>query len=65
MNTITLALPDNYMEELKERADRLGVSPEELILASIEELLAQPDEAFQDALNYVLDKNAELYRRLA
>jgi DNA-directed RNA polymerase subunit L len=32
---------------------------------SVEELLAQPEEAFQRALDYVLEKNEELYRRLA
>ena len=36
-----------------------------LILLSIEEILARPDEEFQQATEYVLQKNAELYQRLA
>jgi len=44
---------------------RLNVSPEELVRVSIEELLSRPDEAFERAVEYVLEKNTELYRRLA
>lgn len=38
---------------------------EELVRVSIEELLSRPDEAFERAVEYVLEKNAELYQRLA
>ena len=65
MTTITITLPDDRLLKLKERATRLSVSPEELVRVSIEELLSRPDEAFQRAVNYVLEKNAELHRRLA
>jgi hypothetical protein len=47
---------------LKEMAARLGLSPEELVRVSVEELLARPDEEFERAVDYVLKKNAELYR---
>jgi hypothetical protein len=65
MTTITIALPEDRLLELRERAARLGISPEELARVSIEELLARPDEEFDRIVNYVLKKNAELYRRLA
>ena len=65
MNTITIALPDDYLLRLKEKASHFNVSPEELVRVSIEELLTRPDETFQAAVEYVLKKNAELYRRLA
>ncbi len=65
METITIALPDDRLVRLKETASRFGISPEDLVRVSIEELLARPDEAFQKAVEYVLDKNADLYRRLA
>jgi len=65
MTTITITLPDDRLLKLKERATRLSVSPEELVRVSIEELLSRPDEAFQRAVDHVLKKNAELYRRLA
>ena len=38
---------------------------DELVLAGIEQVLSQPDETFHKAVDYVLKKNAELYRRLA
>jgi predicted transcriptional regulator len=65
MTTITITLPDDRLLKLQERATHFSVSPEELVRVSIEEMLSRPDEAFQRAVNYVLEKNAELYRRLA
>ena len=65
MTTLTISLSEDSLQQLNERAARLRIAPEELVRASIEELLTRPDEAFQRALTYVLTKNAELYRRLA
>jgi hypothetical protein len=65
MTTLTISLPEDRLQQLKERAARFRIAPEELVRASIEELLSRPDEEFQRALTYVLTKNAELYRRLA
>ncbi len=65
MSTITIALPDERMRALQAAAARLGISPEDLVRVSVEELLAQPDEQFERAAQHVLEKNAELYRRLA
>ncbi len=65
MTTITIALPDDRAQELNKIASYLHVAPEELIRASVEDLLARPEEEFQHALDYVLNKNAELYQRLA
>ncbi|MDQ2996026.1 MAG: ribbon-helix-helix domain-containing protein [Chloroflexota bacterium] len=64
MTTITITLPDERVLTLKERAAHLGVTPEELVRVSIEELLARPADDFQRAVDYVLKKNADLYRRL-
>ncbi len=65
MNDITVSLPDDRIKELKEKSARLGLTLEELILLSIEEILARPDEEFRQAMDYVLQKNAKLYQRLA
>ena len=65
MHTITITLLDDRMLKLKETATQLQVSPEELVRVSVEELLTRPQESFQRAVDYVLKKNAELYRRLA
>ena len=64
MTSLTITLPDDRMLKLQEVATRLRVTPEELARLSIEELLVRPEETFQQAVNYVLGKNAELYRRL-
>jgi len=65
MSAITIVLPDERLSKLKEIADSLGVSPEELVRASVEELLARPDQDFQQAVHHVLNKNVEFYNRLA
>ncbi|MDQ3813265.1 MAG: ribbon-helix-helix domain-containing protein [Armatimonadota bacterium] len=65
MTTITIALPDERVQQLKEIAERVGVTPEELLRAHIEEWLSHPEPSFAQAVEYVLHKNAELYRRLA
>jgi predicted nucleotidyltransferase len=65
MSSITVALPEERLEKLNEMARQLGVVPEELVRVSIEELLTRPEPDFEQAIDYVLKKNAELYRRLA
>jgi antitoxin FitA len=65
MTTITAPIPDECLSWLREVAASLRVAPEDLVLVSIEELLALPEDSFRHALDYVLDKNAELYQRLA
>lgn len=58
-------LPDEQAKRLSALASRMRPSPEELATAQILELLAKPDERFEQAAKYVIEKNAELYRRLA
>lgn len=65
MSTITVALPEERLAKLNEMARQFGVVPEELVRVSIEELLTRPEADFEQAVNYVLTKNADLYRRLA
>lgn len=65
MKTLELHLPEPTVAKLEEAAERLSVSPEELLIMSLEEKLAQLDAEFQSAADYVLTKNAELYKRLA
>jgi antitoxin FitA len=58
-------LPEQTASKLKEAAERLSISPEELLVLSVEEKLAQLDVEFQQTADYVLTKNDELYKRLA
>ena len=64
MPTLTISLSDERLSRLKEIATRLGVSPEDLVRASVEELITRPEEAFERVVEYVLEKNAKLYRQL-
>lgn len=65
MTTITIALPDERMEMLNEMSMKIGVTPEELLRANVEEWLDEQKSDMSQASEYVLDKNQELYRRLA
>ena len=62
---VAFELPPAQAEKLKLAADQLGISPSELARAAVTDLLADRDDAFQQAAERVLRKNAELYRRLA
>ena len=65
MTTFTITLPDDRLKKLEEIARRFRVAPEELVRVSLEELLARPPDDFQQVLERVLTKNADLYKRLA
>lgn len=65
MTTFTITLPDDRLKELEETAKRFRVASEELVRASLEELLSRPLDDFQKVVERVLSKNAELYKRLA
>jgi antitoxin FitA len=65
MTTFTITLPDERVKKLNEIAERFRVPPEELVRASLEDLLNRPMDDFQRALERVLRKNADLYKRLA
>ncbi len=65
MTMITIELPNERLQRLEEMALKLGISMEDLIRISVEDMLSQPDEEFQKIAKYVLEKNLELYKRLA
>ena len=65
MSTVTITLSDEQYSRLRELAVGLKTTPEELARVGVEDLLARPDEDFDRAATYVLNKNAELYRWLA
>lgn len=65
MASITLDLSDTQFQKLQELAIVHGVALEVLLKASLEDWLSSQKTEFVDAANYVLAKNAELYKRLA
>lgn len=62
--TLTLDFDDAQSQRLQERARELGVDASELAKAAVNDLLSRPAEDFDRAAKFVLEKNAELYRRL-
>lgn len=65
MTRITLHFPDEHLEKLQELGNRYKVAPEELLRVIIEDLVAHPDAAFEQAAEQVLEKNAALFQRMA
>ncbi len=62
---LVLGLPSAQAEKLRHEAQRLGVAPEDLARAAVFDLLSASDAEFRTAAARVLQKNQELYRRLA
>lgn len=65
MTTITIPLSDDRQSRLRALAAQAGIPPEEFLRMRVDRWLEAPDEAFEKAADHVLQKNAELYRRLA
>ncbi|MBN8565083.1 MAG: DNA-binding protein [Leptolyngbya sp. UWPOB_LEPTO1] len=65
MASVKIELSDQQFQALQDLAQNLGIAPEELLRMSIEDWLKHPRSDFSQAADYVLHKNAELYKRLA
>ena len=65
MKVLELQLPEQTASKLQKAAERLCVSVEQLSILSIEEKLAELEKEFGRSTEYVLQKNADLYRRLS
>jgi hypothetical protein len=63
--TLSFSLTGDAERRLAEVAKRLNVPLNDLAAAAIRDLLAQPAEDFDRVARRVLEKNRELYRRLA
>jgi hypothetical protein len=62
---LALELPQAHADKLREEAARLGLTPEDLARAALADLLGTPDTEFQKTADRILQKNQELYKRLA
>ena len=65
MARITVEIEDSKAALLREKAEKFGLLPDQFVIASIEDLIAQPEPDFKAAMHRVLSKNKELYKRLA
>lgn len=52
-------------QRIEQLARELRVDPAELARAAINDLITRPPNDFERAIQHVLEKNRELYRRLA
>jgi len=62
---LSIDLTELQKEHLEDLAARLRVAPESLAAAALRDLLTRREADFDAAATRVLEKNAELYRRLA
>ena len=65
MSTRTIPLSEEAEERLAELAESTGLSADEFLQSRIEAMLLCHDPVYTKASEYLLTKNAELYRRLA
>jgi len=65
LTTIAIELQDDEADLLKSLAQRLNVPAHDLAKMGVLELIAKPSAEFEAILHRVLEKNSELYRRLA
>lgn len=63
--TLLIQLPEDAERRFREVAERLQVPVDQLAAAAVRDFVAQPVADFDAAARHVLDKNRELYRRLA
>ena len=65
MARIIVEIDDSKAQILTEKAKRFGLLPDQLVTASIEALISQTESDFDEAMRKVMNKNKELYKRLA
>lgn len=65
MATLTISLSDEKMLRLEELSKREGLTIEQMVHLGINDFIGQPDDAFHAAAKRVMEKNADLYRRLS
>jgi len=60
-----ISLPDERLKELQSMSEQFCVSTEVLARLSVEDMLSGPDDHVKEQIDRLLEKNRELYRRLA
>lgn len=65
MVSIAIELTDEEAARLRERASAVALTPEQLAAAMVRGDLSDDDQAFEQLARRIVDKNRELYARLA
>jgi hypothetical protein len=63
--TVAIELTDEQERTLREAAKRLNISPDQLAAAAVRDLVGQTGADFEAAATRVMERNSELYKRLA
>ena len=63
--SLAIKLTADQERRLAEIAQRLSISPSTLAEAAVRELVATPEAEFDRVAKRILEKNRELYERLA
>ena len=62
---LSIQIAPEIERRLRTAADRLQVPVDDLAAALLRDFVAEPDPEFENAVRLVIEKNQELYRRLA
>ena len=65
MATLTIFFSDEEMWWLEALGKREGLTVEQMVHLAIHDFIGQPDDTFRAAAKLVMEKNADLYRRLS
>lgn len=65
MTTLTLEVTEEQAQKWTAEAQRLNMTPQELIMQSVEERLSGRKRYVAQAIKRIVKENEELYRRLA
>ena len=65
MSVVEIPLSPEQQTRLRELAVRAGLTGEEYLRRRVQMLLAERSIEAEDEVNTILERNAELYRRLA
>ena len=65
MATLTISLSDEEMRRMVSLCKREGLTVEQMVRLGIHDFIGQPDDAFHATAKRVMERNAELYRRLS
>ena len=63
--TLSIHLPDDAERRLRDAAQRLNVPVDQLAAAAVRDFVTQPAGEFDETARRIVEKNRELYRRLA
>ena len=65
MTTITIQVTNEESARMDQIAESTGIRKEDLLKASVRDLVAGPSEDFQNLTQSIIEKNKDLYKKLA